>query len=96
MQVAKMALGDLLFWENWMPMARYAVYRGGPRIWVEPTADDSEGWLASMRHIGIESGARLSSRSRSSSPPPRFRMTSPFPFRRRASRGHPETGDPTR
>jgi nitrilase len=33
------------------------VYRGGPQIWVAPTADDSDGWLASMRHIAIESGA---------------------------------------
>ena len=30
---------------------------GGPQIWVAPTADDSDGWLASMRHIAIESGA---------------------------------------
>src|SRR5690349_24998123 len=40
-----------------MPLARYAVYRGGPHIWLAPTADDSDGWLASMRHIAIESGA---------------------------------------
>ncbi len=40
-----------------MPLARYAVYRGGPQIWVAPTADDSDGWLASVRHIAIESGA---------------------------------------
>ena len=40
-----------------MPLARYALYRGGPQIWVAPTADDSDGWLASMRHIAIESGA---------------------------------------
>ena len=40
-----------------MPLARYAVYRHGPQIWAAPTADDSDGWLASMRHIAIESGA---------------------------------------
>src|ERR1700747_2308717 len=40
-----------------MPLARYAVYREGPQIWVAPTADDSDGWLASMRHVAIESGA---------------------------------------
>lgn len=40
-----------------MPLARYRVYRGGPQIWIAPTADDSDGWLASMRHIAIESGA---------------------------------------
>src|SRR3954452_14565546 len=50
-------VGGLICWENWMPLARYAVYRGGPQIWVAPTANDSDGWLASMRHIAIESGA---------------------------------------
>src|SRR6478672_2831730 len=39
------------------PMARYALYRQGPQIWVAPTADDGDGWLASMRHIAIESVA---------------------------------------
>jgi nitrilase len=50
-------VGGLICWENRMPLARYAVYRTGPQIWVAPTADDSDGWLASMRHIAIESGA---------------------------------------
>jgi nitrilase len=50
-------VGGLICWENRMPLARWAVYRGGPQIWVAPTADDSDGWLASMRHIAIESGA---------------------------------------
>ena len=40
-----------------MPLARYAVYRSGPQLWLAPTGDDSDGWLASMRHIAIESGA---------------------------------------
>ncbi len=40
-----------------MPLARYTVYREGPQIWLAPTGDDSDGWLASMRHIAIESGA---------------------------------------
>jgi nitrilase len=50
-------VGGLICWENRMPLARYAVYRGGPQIWIAPTADDTDGWLASMRHIAIESGA---------------------------------------
>jgi nitrilase len=50
-------IGGLICWENRMPLARYAVYRGGPQIWVAPTADDTDAWLASMRHIAIESGA---------------------------------------
>ena len=50
-------VGGLICWENRMPLARWRVYEGGPQIWVAPTADDSDGWLASMRHIAIESGA---------------------------------------
>jgi predicted amidohydrolase len=50
-------LGGLVCWENMMPLARYAVYRGGPQIWLAPTADDTDGWLATMRHIALESGA---------------------------------------
>jgi len=50
-------VGGLICWENRMPLARYAVYREGPQIWVAPTADDTDGWLASMRHIAIEAGA---------------------------------------
>jgi nitrilase len=52
-------IGGLICWENRMPLARWRVYTAGPpvQIWVAPTADDSDGWLASMRHIAIESGA---------------------------------------
>ncbi len=55
-----------------MPLARYAVYRSGPQLWVAPTADDSDGWLASMRHIAIESGAYVVSA-------PQFISASAFP-----------------
>jgi nitrilase len=50
-------VGGLICWENRMPLARWAVYGGGPQIWLAPTADDSDGWIASMRHIAIEAGA---------------------------------------
>ena len=40
-----------------MPLARWAVYQGGPQIWLALTADDSDGWIASVRHIAIEAGA---------------------------------------
>jgi nitrilase len=50
-------VGGLLCWENRMPLARWAVYQGGPQIWLAPTADDSEGWIASVQHIAIEAGA---------------------------------------
>ena len=50
-------IGGLICWENRMPLARYSVYKLGPQIWLAPTADDSDGWLATVRHIAIESGA---------------------------------------
>jgi nitrilase len=50
-------VGGLICWENRMPLARWRVYQGGPQIWLAPTADDSDGWLASVRHIAIEAGA---------------------------------------
>jgi nitrilase len=50
-------VGGLICWENRMPVARWSVYRKGPQLWLAPTADDSDGWLATVRHIAIESGA---------------------------------------
>jgi nitrilase len=50
-------VGGLICWENRMPLARWAVYEGGPQIWLAPTADDSEEWIVSIRHIAIEAGA---------------------------------------
>ncbi len=50
-------VGGLICWENRMPLARWHLERRGPQIWVAPTADDSDGWLATVRHIAIESGA---------------------------------------
>lgn len=50
-------VGGLICWENRMPLARYELYMKGVQIWVAPTADDSDGWIASMRHLALESGA---------------------------------------
>jgi predicted amidohydrolase len=50
-------VGGLICWENRMPLARWALYQNSPQIWVAPNADDSDGWIASMRHVAIESGA---------------------------------------
>jgi nitrilase len=50
-------VGGLICWENRMPLARWALMRSGVQVWVAPTADDSDGWLATVRHVAIESGA---------------------------------------
>ena len=40
-----------------MPLARFALYERGVEIYLAPTADDSEDWHESMRHIARESRA---------------------------------------
>src|SRR5512132_1329200 len=47
-------IGGLICWENYMPLARYALYAGGVQIYVAPTWDHGEGWLAPLRHIARE------------------------------------------
>jgi len=49
-------LSGLLCWENFMPLARNAVYSWGAQIHVTPTWDSSEAWQISMRHIAREGG----------------------------------------
>ena len=49
-------LGGLICWENFMPLARNAMYRAGVQIYVSPTWDSSESWQISMRYIAIEGG----------------------------------------
>lgn len=47
-------LGGLICWENYMPLARMAMYAKGVGIYLAPTADSREVWQASMRHIALE------------------------------------------
>jgi nitrilase len=48
-------LGGLICWENYMPLARYALSAAGQQIHVAPTWDRGEPWTSTMRHIGKES-----------------------------------------
>ena len=50
-------VGGLICWENLMPLARFALYQDGVEIYLAPTADDSEEWHESMKHIARESRA---------------------------------------
>ncbi|PWU17681.1 MAG: nitrilase [Candidatus Rokuibacteriota bacterium] len=52
-------LGGLICWENQMPLARFALYESGVEIYVAPTADDTEAWHDTLRHIARESRAFL-------------------------------------
>ena len=47
-------VGGLICWENYMPLARFAIYAQGVDIWVAPTLATHEPWVASMRHIARE------------------------------------------
>ncbi len=49
-------LGGLICWENYMPLARYAMYAWGTQIYVAPTWDRGERWLSTLRHIAYEGG----------------------------------------
>ena len=47
-------VGALICWENYMPLARFALYASGVQLYVAPTWDEGDMWVASMRHIAAE------------------------------------------
>ena len=47
-------IGGLICWENYMPMARMALYGQGIEIYLAPTADPRDTWQATLRHIACE------------------------------------------
>ncbi|TDE39520.1 carbon-nitrogen hydrolase family protein [Antarcticimicrobium sediminis] len=49
-------IGALICWENYMPLARFALYAQDLDILVAPTWDSGETWLATMQHIAREGG----------------------------------------
>ncbi|MBS9717538.1 carbon-nitrogen hydrolase family protein [Pseudohalocynthiibacter aestuariivivens] len=49
-------IGALICWENYMPMARAALYTQNIDIYVAPTWDSGDTWLATMQHIAREGG----------------------------------------
>ena len=47
-------LSGLICWENYMPLARYALYAWGTQIYLAPTWNRGEPWLSTLRHIAKE------------------------------------------
>jgi len=47
-------LGGLICWENYMPLARYALSAWGAQLHAAPTWDRGEPWLSTMRHVAKE------------------------------------------
>lgn len=47
-------IGGLICWENYMPLARAALYQKGVSIYLAPTADNRQEWQITMQHIALE------------------------------------------
>jgi nitrilase len=50
-------IGGLICWENYMPLARFALYESGVEIYIASTADDAEAWQSTLVHLARESRA---------------------------------------
>lgn len=49
-------VAGLICWENYMPLARNAIYESGAQILAAPTWDKSPNWIQSMQHVAREGG----------------------------------------
>jgi nitrilase len=49
-------IAGLICWENFMPLARHAIYEFGTQILVSPTWDKSPNWIQTMQHVAREGG----------------------------------------
>jgi nitrilase len=47
-------VGGLICWENYMPLARAAMYALGVEIYLAPTWDNDATWIATLQHIAKE------------------------------------------
>ena len=47
-------IGGLICWENYMPLARTALYAQGVDVYLAPTWDNSDVWVPTLRHIARE------------------------------------------
>lgn len=47
-------VGGLICWENYMPLARAAMYAQGVEVYLAPTWDNSSVWVPTLQHIAKE------------------------------------------
>lgn len=47
-------IGGLICWENYMPLARVALYQKGITIYIAPNTNDNPEWQSTVQHIAIE------------------------------------------
>ncbi|MCU1677225.1 MAG: Nitrilase/cyanide hydratase and apolipoprotein N-acyltransferase [Frankiales bacterium] len=52
--VGGVKVGALICWENYMPLARAAMYAKGIDVLLAPTWDNSDEWVPTLRHIAKE------------------------------------------
>lgn len=50
-------IGGLICWENYMPLARFALYQSGVEIYIAASADEADTWQQSLGHFAREAGA---------------------------------------
>ncbi|MGE0589452.1 MAG: carbon-nitrogen hydrolase family protein [Cyclobacteriaceae bacterium] len=48
------SIGGLVCWENYMPLARTALYQQGIEVYLAPTADCRDSWQSTLSHIACE------------------------------------------
>jgi nitrilase len=65
-------IGGLICWENYMPLARFALYASGVELYIASTADDGGAWQSTLVHIARESRAFVIS-------PSHFQRASSYP-----------------
>src|SRR3954454_11209574 len=65
-------IAGLICWENYMPLARVALYESGVEIYVASTADDGDAWQQTLVHIARESRAYVVA-------PAHFQLESAYP-----------------
>ena len=84
-------IGGLICWENYMPLARFALYESGVEVYIASTADDGDSWQATLRHIALESRAFVIS-------PCHFQRAGSYPadFPLRATARRPRRARPRR
>ena len=52
--IGNVRVGALICWENYMPLARVAMYERGVDVLLSPTWDNSDEWVPTLRHIAKE------------------------------------------
>ena len=65
-------LGGLICWENYMPLARFALYESGIEVYIASTADDGDAWQSTLIHIAREARSFVVS-------PSHFQRASAYP-----------------